>query len=719
MALQQGYVLNNRYRIVSLMSEGVLGAVYRGWDLTLSKSCILKENTETTPTAQSQFMSEGFSLVNLRNPNLQSVTDYFTLPGQGQYLVLDYLDGQDLFALLGNQRKPMAEEQAVPWICQVCDALTYLHLQNPPRLHLDVKPSNIKITSRGNAVLMDLSLGKAYDRSTSARLGLKPISPGYSPQEQYGSGVVDPRTDIYALGATLYHILTGQAPIESVQRFLGSELPSPASLNPNLSPAVEQAILTAMALFPAQRYQNANDFKLALLPGSRSGSTLAGPAIALGAAGLAGQPAGLSGTPASLSGQPGSLPGMPGSLAGGKGAGLSGTQAGGTPASLGQAAGTPGVQAGAGAPGSAGAGAPGGAGVGAPSGAGAGAPGSAGVGAPGGAGAGAPGSAGVGAPGGAGAGAPGGGGFGAPGGAGAPGPYPGAGSYTPTLPTPPGGGPPIPPTQVLPPGGLPPTPPPPLPVSVPPPKPVPGIWIGLIGGLVVIGIAIFIGATLLISQIPNTSSTQTAESIAILQTTVAAMMVEPATISDTPVSSSSLFPSSTGTISPVPASDTPTPTPTATSTNTETPSITPSPTLDRVAPPPPDGVAGKLNICKCREPTYVKFSWNPVMDPAGISVYKWVLERSPRGQDTFQRRKFGETAQTNVEITVECGYDYRVAVQAVDRLGNTGEYSRYASIKHQKTSPCDPTPTPRKKKTPHSTEAVTTVGVCKECTRIP
>jgi hypothetical protein len=72
-----------------------------------------------------------------------------------------------------------------------------------------------------------------------------------------------------------------------------------------------------------------------------------------------------------------------------------------------------------------------------------------------------------------------------------------------------------------------------------------------------------------------------------------------------------------------------------------------------------------------------------------------------------------------VEITVECGYDYRVAVQAVDRLGNTGEYSRYASIKHQKTSPCDPTPTPRKKKTPHSTEPVTTVGVCKECTRIP
>ena len=132
MPLQTGRILNNRYRIVKLLGQGGFGAVYRAWDINLDSACALKENLDTTPEAQNQFRREAVILANLQHPNMPRVRDHFILPGQGQYLVMDFVEGEDLQELLKQRRSPLPEDQILSWIVQICDALTYLHQQKPP-----------------------------------------------------------------------------------------------------------------------------------------------------------------------------------------------------------------------------------------------------------------------------------------------------------------------------------------------------------------------------------------------------------------------------------------------------------------------------------------------------------------------------------------------------------------------------------------------------------
>ena len=134
-----------------------------------------------------------------------------------------------------------------------------------PIVHRDVKPANIRITPDGNAVLVDFGINKIFDITLKTTMGAQAVTAGFSPPELYGYGNADARSDVYALGATLYALLTGQTPVESVQRAIGIELPAPSSLNPRLTPQTEAAILKAMALLPADRYQSAAEF-LADLP---------------------------------------------------------------------------------------------------------------------------------------------------------------------------------------------------------------------------------------------------------------------------------------------------------------------------------------------------------------------------------------------------------------------------------------------------------------------
>ncbi|MBN1149006.1 MAG: serine/threonine protein kinase, partial [Anaerolineales bacterium] len=202
MPLAQGQTLHNRYRIVGLLGQGGFGAVYRAWDITFEIPCAIKENTETSEAAQRQFLREAKLLHVLRHPNLPLVKDYFFLPSQGQYLVMDYVEGQDLGEMLLNG--PLEEARVLPWIMQVCDALSYLHSQNPPVIHRDIKPGNIKITPQGKAVLVDFGISKVYDPAMATTVGARAVTPGYSPPEQYGKGTTDARSDLYALGATLY-----------------------------------------------------------------------------------------------------------------------------------------------------------------------------------------------------------------------------------------------------------------------------------------------------------------------------------------------------------------------------------------------------------------------------------------------------------------------------------------------------------------------------------
>jgi serine/threonine protein kinase len=265
-----GRVLNGRYRIDALLGQGGMGAVYRAWDLELETAVAVKENLAPlghgTAEAERQFEREAHILDNLSHPNLPRVTDHFFVPAQGQYLVMDFVEGEDLQARLERGRR-MSEPEVLAWAAQICSALAYLHSQAQPIIHHDVKPANIKIRPDGKAMLVDFGIAGVNDPALSATGGGggKVVTPGYSPPEQYG-GVTDARSDIYALGATLYHVLTGRKPPPSPQRVWGSaELLPLRYLDPRIAPETERAILRAMDTSIDRRFQSVAQFQAALL----------------------------------------------------------------------------------------------------------------------------------------------------------------------------------------------------------------------------------------------------------------------------------------------------------------------------------------------------------------------------------------------------------------------------------------------------------------------
>jgi serine/threonine-protein kinase len=261
--MDTGTVIKNRYRIVRKLGQGGFGAVYRAWDLNLRRPCALKENLTISPAAQEQFTREAWTLGNLHHPNLPRVIDYFSIPEQGQYLVMDFIDGEDLSTLLQREGS-IPQKQAIAWVSQIADALTYLHKQSPPVFHRDIKPVNIRLTSQGRAVLVDFGLVKVADPDIQTMIGARGVTPGYGPPEQYGKGNTDARTDIYALGATLYALLTNQDPQESVRRILNEELVLASDVNATVSSSVSRVVAKAMQLEQAERYQSAEAFKAAL-----------------------------------------------------------------------------------------------------------------------------------------------------------------------------------------------------------------------------------------------------------------------------------------------------------------------------------------------------------------------------------------------------------------------------------------------------------------------
>ena len=265
MTLTPGQILQSRYRVIALLAQGGFGAVYQGWDDNLGKHIAIKENLDTSPEVQRQFQHEALILSNLSHPNLPHVTDHFFIVGLGQYLVMDFVEGDDLQTMLNRVQHPLPEAQVLAWIDQVCDALEYLHAQNPPVIHRDIKPANIKITPQGRAVLVDFGISKIYDPQLRTTVGARAVTPPYSPPEQYGQEITDPRSDIYALGATLYTLLTGQEPPESVVRVSnGLPLTPLRQLIPSLSPYVDAAVVRACEVNRSQRFQTVPDFRQAL-----------------------------------------------------------------------------------------------------------------------------------------------------------------------------------------------------------------------------------------------------------------------------------------------------------------------------------------------------------------------------------------------------------------------------------------------------------------------
>ncbi len=261
--LLPGQVLNNRYQIVNQLGQGGFGAVYRAWDTSLRRACAVKENLDISPESQKQFALEASILANLHHPSLPRVTDHFTIAGQGQYLVMDFVEGENLENWVGHQG-PATCEQAQEWISQVIDALNYLHSQQPPIIHRDIKPANILITPEGRAFLVDFGIVKQYTPGRKTTRAAQACTSGYSPPEQYGRGVTDARSDIYALGATLYNLLTGIEPPDSVQRTIQDTLIPANRASAKVKPKVAVVIARAMELTPALRFQSVLDMGHAL-----------------------------------------------------------------------------------------------------------------------------------------------------------------------------------------------------------------------------------------------------------------------------------------------------------------------------------------------------------------------------------------------------------------------------------------------------------------------
>ncbi len=263
MTLTAGQILNNRYRIVKQIGQGGFGAVYRAWDLRMEGTCVVKENLDTAPEAYHQFIREAQILFKLKHPGLPVVYDYFEIPGQGLYLVMEYVEGQNLEQIL-TERGPIPEGEAVDWVMQVCEALEYLHEQKPPVIHRDIKPQNIILTPQGRAVLVDFGVAKVYQAHLQTTIGARAVTPGYSPPEQYMQTGTDAASDIYSLGATLYTLLTGVIPPEAMARLLGDGLTPIRQKNPAITEPIETAVHKAMSLQKTERFGSAQEMRQAM-----------------------------------------------------------------------------------------------------------------------------------------------------------------------------------------------------------------------------------------------------------------------------------------------------------------------------------------------------------------------------------------------------------------------------------------------------------------------
>jgi len=265
--LPKGAILQNRYEIVKVLGVGGMGAVYLTRDLRFSgvtRMCAIKEMISSTPDPQvrrlavQSFEREANLLVQLNHIGIPSISDFFT-ESVRSYLVMEYVEGQNLEDLLESTEGMLDEKTVLSWAIQICDVLVYLHTQEPPVVFRDLKPSNIMLRQQSNKVaLIDFGIAKVFE---AGQKGTMIGTEGYSPPEQY-KGIADPRGDIYALGATLHHLLTKRDP-RLEPPFTFHEEP-PRLLNPNLSEETNNVIMKTLEYEPDKRYQSAQEMKNAL-----------------------------------------------------------------------------------------------------------------------------------------------------------------------------------------------------------------------------------------------------------------------------------------------------------------------------------------------------------------------------------------------------------------------------------------------------------------------
>jgi len=280
-------ILQERYEILAVQGVGGMGAVYRARDLRFSavtKIVAVKEMSNVAPDPRlrrlgiQNFEREANILASLSHPSIPKIFDYFS-EGNRSYLILEFIEGQALDDLLEERRQPYGQEEVVDWALQVCDVLAYLHSQKPPVIFRDMKPGNLMLRHDGRIMVIDFGIAKVFEHG---QRGTMIGTEGYSPPEQY-RGVAEPRGDLYALGATMHHLLTARDP-RLEPPFTFHERPI-RLFNPGVSPEVEAVIMKALAYDVQDRFASAVEMAQALgnaLPRRRPVTT------SLGTVGLAG-----------------------------------------------------------------------------------------------------------------------------------------------------------------------------------------------------------------------------------------------------------------------------------------------------------------------------------------------------------------------------------------------------------------------------------------------
>ena len=282
--LSNGTILRGRYRLTNVVGQGGMGNVYRAEDVRLpGRICAVKEiqatpnaSSETRKQEQKQFQREASLLAQLDHPNLPKVSDYFTDNGL-DYLVMDYVPGKNLKELINESRTQgslLSPDVVLSWGKQLLDAICYLHQQEPPILHRDIKPANIKLTPDNRIKLVDFGLAKVLtgDDSRTITVIQGRGTAYYTPLEQYGGEGehTDVRSDIYAVGATFYHLLAGKPPPEARSRFLNPNVLRPLSeINPQVSPNLADLINWALEMHPDDRPDSIAEFQEAVLHDGR------------------------------------------------------------------------------------------------------------------------------------------------------------------------------------------------------------------------------------------------------------------------------------------------------------------------------------------------------------------------------------------------------------------------------------------------------------------
>jgi serine/threonine protein kinase len=264
-------ILQGRYRIIRQLGQGGMGAVYEAVDARLDTAVALKETLFADERLRKQFEREARLLARMHHPALPRVSDHFS-EQEGQFLVMQFIAGEDLGEMMKARHGGFPVGQVLTWGDQLLDALDYLHTQEPQIVHRDIKPQNLKLTSRNQIILLDFGLAKGQTAGVSVitTASIFGYTPNYAPLEQIQGLGTDARSDIYSLSATLYHLMTGVKPPDALTRAAalvnGEKDPLlPANeLNPAISPHIAAVLARGMSQNREQRYSTAAAMRAAL-----------------------------------------------------------------------------------------------------------------------------------------------------------------------------------------------------------------------------------------------------------------------------------------------------------------------------------------------------------------------------------------------------------------------------------------------------------------------